>query len=163
MKRLSLLRHAQADTPLPDQQDWDRPLTKRGQLDAAEMARRLKISSTVPQVILSSPAMRARQTAEIVAKACSKARLAFAEQLYLASPKQMLETIQQLGDAAAHLLVVGHNPGISELADQLSTERRIDGMPTASIVTLEFDITTWQALRPATGDNVEFDFPQRPA
>ncbi len=163
MKRLTLIRHAQADNPLPDQQDWHRPLTKRGQRDAKEMSRRLKEQQPRPEIILSSPAIRAKQTAEIFAACFAKAELVMNEELYLAEPKNLLAAIQQLGDVADHLILVGHNPGISELADQLSKDRRIEGMPTASIVTMEFSITTWQALLPATGINVDFDYPQRPA
>lgn len=161
MKRLSLLRHAKADNPLPDQEDWDRPLTKRGLKDAAEMARRMKSQRLRPVLILSSPAIRARQTAEAFAKCFSSAQLQFVEDLYLATPKQMLASIHELGTSAAHLLVVGHNPGISEFADQLAQDRRIDGMPTGAIVTAEFNLNTWQELRLGMGSNIEFDYPQR--
>ncbi|MGD9841820.1 MAG: histidine phosphatase family protein [Steroidobacteraceae bacterium] len=163
MMRLTLVRHAQADNPLPDQQDWDRPLTRRGLLDGTEMARRAKELRATPPLILSSPAVRTRQTAELFAKALNKSQLQLIEDLYLASAKQLLISLQQQADSTTHLMVVGHNPGISELADKLSDQRRIDGMPTASVVTMEFSITTWQDLRPATGLNVEFDYPQRPA
>lgn len=161
MKRLSLLRHAQADNPLSDQQDWDRPLTKRGLIDAAEMARRMKAHRQRPALILSSPAIRARQTAEVFAKCFANAQLQLVEDIYLASAKQLLASIHELGGSAAHLLVVAHNPGIAELADQLSPERRIDGMPTGAIVTAEFNVNAWQDLQLGTGNNVEFDYPQR--
>lgn len=163
MMRLTLVRHAQADNPLPDQQDWDRPLTRRGLMDGTEMARRVKDLHLTSPLILSSPAMRTRQTAELFAKTLSKSPPRLIEDLYLASAKQLLISLKQQDDSTLHLLVVGHNPGISELADQLSEHRRIDGMPTASVVSMELSITTWQALRPATGFNVEFDYPQRPA
>ena len=166
MKRLSLIRHAQADNLLSGHKDWDRALTRRGLLDAAEMAQRLKSQCVEsqcmkPDLILSSPAIRARQTAEVFAKCFSKARLQLLEELYLCAPKPMLAAIQQVEGNAMHLLVVGHNPGISELADQLAEDRRIDGMPTASIVTMQFEIKKWQALLPAMGIDVEFDYPQR--
>jgi len=163
MKRLSLLRHAQADNPLPDQPDWDRPLTKRGLLDALEMARRMKAQRRRPELILSSPATRTRQTTEALIKYFSNAKLLFVEELYLTDSKQMLTAIQEYGESAKHLLVVAHNPGITELADLLSQERSIDAMPTAAIVTAEFDLHAWQDLLPATGIHVEFDYPQRPA
>jgi phosphohistidine phosphatase len=163
MMRLTLLRHAQADDPVSDQQDWDRPLTKRGQLDAKEMTRRMKVQQLRPTLMLSSPAIRARQTAEVVGKCFAAATLQLVEDLYQADRKQLLSVIQEHGANAAHLLVIGHNPGISECADWLAQERRIDGMPTCAIVTMEFSVTTWQAIRPATGINVDFDYPQRPA
>lgn len=163
MMRLSLLRHAQADDPVSNQPDWDRPLTKRGQLDAKEMARRMKVAKHTPDLILSSPAIRARQTAEAFAKCFSGAQVQFVETLYLADTKQLLAAIRDHGGNAMHLLVVAHNPGITEFADQLSQERSIEAMPTGAIVTAEFDVQTWQELVFATGINVELDYPQRSA
>ncbi len=163
MMRLSLLRHAQADDPVPNQPDWDRPLTKRGQLDAKEMARRMKVAKHTPDLILSSPAIRARQTAEAFAKCFSGAQVQFVETLYLADPKQLLAAIRDHGGAAMHLLVVAHNPGITEFADQLSKQRSIDAMPTGAVVTAEVDVKTWQELVPGSSTNVDLDYPQRSA
>jgi phosphohistidine phosphatase len=163
MKRLSLLRHAQADDPVSNRQDWDRPLTRRGQLDAKEMARRMKVAKHKPQLILSSPAIRARQTAETFAQCFAGATLQFVEGLYLADPKQLFNCIREHGGTATHLLVVAHNPGITEFASELAQERSIDAMPTGCVVTAEFDVEDWQDLLPATGINVELDYPQRPA
>ena len=153
MKRLTLIRHAQADDAPTGQRDWDRPLTRRGQADADQLSN--------PDSILSSPAVRTRQTADFFAKQFPKVSLKMDEDLYLASPKQMLSVILAQDNATRHLVLVGHNPGISELADELSQERRIEGMPTASVVTMEFDIDSWQELLPVSGTNVEFDYPQR--
>ena len=161
--RLSLLRHAQADDPVSNQEDWDRPLTRRGMLDAKEMARRMKVAKHKPQLILSSPAIRARQTAETFAQCFAGATLQFVDGLYLADPKQLLICIREHGGAAAHLLVVSHNPGITEFANQLSQQRSVDAMPTGAIVTAEFELNTWQDLLPGTGLNVELDYPKRPA
>jgi phosphohistidine phosphatase len=163
MKRLTLLRHAQADNPLADQQDWDRPLTKRGERDAGEMARRMKSLRLRPVLILTSPAIRAWQTAEAFSKCFHNAQLQLVDDLYLATPRQLLTAIHAQGGSATHLLVVAHNPGISEFADQLSHDRRVDGMPTGAIVTAEFDLAGWHDLQPGTGANVEFDCPQRSA
>lgn len=163
MKRLTLVRHAQADNPVSDQQDWDRPLTARGLSDAAVMARRLKSQRLRPELMLSSPALRARQTAEVFAKCFSftATQLQLVEELYLADAKHLLTAIQQLGKDCGHLLVVGHNPGIAEFADKLSQERGVDSMPTSAVYTVQFDIKTWQELLPGTGVNVAFDYPQR--
>ncbi len=163
MKRLTLLRHAKADHPHADQEDWDRPLTRRGERDAGEMAKRLKALRPHPVLILTSPAVRARQTAEAFSSCFHKAQLQLVDDLYLAAPRQMLTVIRELGGSARHLLVVAHNPGIAEFADQLSQDRRVDGMPTGAIVTAEFDLENWQDLQPGTGINVEFDCPQRSA
>jgi phosphohistidine phosphatase len=163
MMRLTLLRHAQADDPVSNQQDWDRPLTRRGLLDAKEMARRMKAAKHKPHLILSSPAIRARQTAETFAHCFASTTIQFVEGLYLADPKQLLNNIREHGGAASHLLVVAHNPGITEFANQLSQERSIDAMPTGAVVTAEFPLQRWQDLQPGSGINVELDYPQRPA
>ena len=73
----------------------------------------------------------------------------------------MLEVIHELGDAAKHLMLVGHNPGITEFADKISSERSIDNMPTCAIFTLEFDINHWNELAWATGVNADFDYPKK--
>lgn len=161
MKHLVLMRHAQADDPIHGQQDWERPLTRRGMHDAAEMARRLKTRKWRPDLMLVSPALRTRQTAEAVIKLFPHAAVAYPEDLYLASCKQLMHILHEHGHDAAHLLVIGHNPGISEFADALSQERPIDAMPTAACVCASFDIAEWKELAAASGVNVELDYPQR--
>lgn len=167
VKRLTLVRHAQADDQLPDRSDWERPLTRRGLRDAEEMAKRLKAQKLKPDLILSSPAVRARQTAEIFAKTLHHSHsndvLQFAEELYLADSKRLLACIHALGDTHRHLLVVAHNPGLTEFADQLSQERCIEAMPTCAIFTAEFAVNNWRELLPASGIHVELDYPHRAA
>ncbi len=160
MKRLTLLRHAQAEDKFLGQRDWDRPLTKRGILDATEMAQRLKAKRLKPELILSSPAVRTQQTSSIFAEHLSGSQIETLEELYLATCSQLFKTVQSQ-NKFNHLLIVGHNPGLTELADLISDQYRIDGMPTASIVTMKLNIDSWQALTPATGINVEFDYPQK--
>lgn len=166
LKRLTLVRHAQADDQLPDRSDWERPLTKRGLRDAEEMAKRLKSQKLRPDLILSSPATRAKQTAEVFAKhLCAHApdKLQFADELYLADPKHLLNCIHTLGGTHAHVLIVAHNPGLTEFADQLSQERCVEAMPTCAIFTAEFSLTSWTELHPATGVHVDLDYPHRVA
>ena len=93
MRRLTLVRHAKSDTSLPGQQDWDRVLDRRGQHDAPEMARRLRARKLKPDLILSSPAVRALSTASIMARELKvpAERIAQDERLYLADPKRILE------------------------------------------------------------------------
>jgi len=161
--RLSLIRHAQADDPVTQQEDWDRPLTRRGTLDAKEMARRMKTAKYKPQLILSSPAVRARQTSEAFAQCFTGATLQFVDDLYLAEPKQLLQSIREYGGTATHLLVVAHNPGITEFANQIAQDRNIDAMPTGCVVTAEFALSNWHELQSNSGVNVELDYPKRPA
>ena len=163
MLRLTLVRHAKTEAAVSGQEDWDRALETRGQRDAPEMARRLKDAHGKPDKILASPAVRAITTANIMARVLGvpAAKIVQDERLYLASPRAMLEVVQELGDAMKHLMVVGHNPGITEFADKLSSERSIDNMPTCAIYTLEFDLAGWTELVWASGRDADFDYPNK--
>jgi phosphohistidine phosphatase len=85
------------------------------------------------------------------------------ERLYLASPKDMLAVIRELGERARHLMVVGHNPGITEFADRISSERGVDNMPTCAVYTLQFEIAAWSELEWDSGVDAELDYPKRSA
>lgn len=163
MLRLTLVRHAKTEPGRAGQEDWDRMLEPRGQRDAPEMARRLQQSGPKPERILSSPAVRAITTATIMARGLGVAaqKVQQDERLYLASPKQMLAVIQELGGRAKHLMVVGHNPGITEFADRISSERSLDNMPTCAVYTLQFAIKEWSELSWDSGVEAEFDYPKR--
>lgn len=164
MKRLTLIRHAQADSDLPGQSDWERPLTRRGMLDAAEMAKRLKSQRLKPDVILCSPALRTRQTCEAFAKCLgvAKDKIIFEDDLYLADTKHLLLCVQKTIDVR-HIMVIAHNPGITEFAQWLAGEDSVDGMTTCAVFTVEFDIEHWQSLSQESGVNSSLDYPQRPA
>lgn len=163
MLRLTLVRHAKTEPVHPGQEDWDRALEQRGQLDAPEMARRLKECKPKPDKILSSPALRAITTATVMARVLgvSGARIQQDERLYLAAPRTLLDVIHELGGTARHLMLVGHNPGISEFGDEISGERGLDNMPTCAVYTLQFDIADWGELIWASGVNAEFDYPRK--
>jgi len=162
MKRLTLLRHAKTETAHSGQDDWDRELEPRGQKDAPEMARRLRERKLKPDRIITSPATRALATANIFARELhlSASKLEQDERLYLAAPKVLLEVIRELGGTDKHLMIVGHNPGLTEFADRVSAERDIDNMPTCAIYTLEFDLDNWGQLEWNSGVNAELDYPK---
>lgn len=163
MKQLVLVRHAKSDWSLPDQDDWDRPLNARGQRDAPEMARRLRGRRIKPGLILASPAVRAIATATIMARELriTASLLKPEERLYLASPVDMLAVVRELGGDAAQLMVVGHNPGITEFANRLSAGETIDNMPTCAVFTAEFDLAGWEQLDWGRGQDAEFDYPRK--
>jgi phosphohistidine phosphatase len=162
MKRLTLVRHSKSDWSLPGQQDWDRALNKRGQRDAPEMARRLRARKLKPDLILSSPAVRALATAAIMARELKVAAgiVRQDERLYLAGPADMLTVIRQLGGNARHLMVFGHNPGITDFANRLSAGERIDNMPTSAVFTATFAIQDWSDLDWGSGQGAQFDYPK---
>lgn len=162
MKRLTLVRHAKSDWSLPGQADWDRPLNKRGQRDAPEMARRLRARKLKPDSVLSSPAVRALSTAAIMTRELKvpASHVHQDERLYLASPTDLLAVVRELGGAARHLMVLGHNPGITDFANRLSASDHIDNLPTCGVFSAVFDIDAWADLDWHSGAEAEFDYPR---
>jgi phosphohistidine phosphatase len=162
MLRLTLLRHAKTEPAQSSQDDWDRVLEASGQKDVPEMARRLRERDLKPDKIIASPAVRALTTATIITHemGVSEGRLSRDERLYLATPKVLLQVVRQSGGNVPHLMIVGHNPGLTEFADKLSAERDVDNMPTCAIYTMEFDIAAWSELDWDSGVNAELDYPK---
>jgi phosphohistidine phosphatase len=162
MKRLTLVRHAKSDWSLPGQQDWDRALNKRGQRDAPEMARRLRARKLKPDRVLASPAVRALATATVMCRELKvpAGQVRQDERLYLASPADLLAVVRELGGGARHLMVFGHNPGITDFANRLSAGDRIDNMPTCAVFTALFDLDDWRTLDWGGGQEAEFDYPK---
>jgi phosphohistidine phosphatase len=163
VKRLTLIRHATAQPALGGQEDWDRALEARGIKDAHAMGVRLRDHGFKPDLFLSSPAVRALTTAQHLAQAAGLKALNIEqnERLYLASAKELLAVAQELGARHQHLVLLGHNPGLSEFADQLSSERSIDNMPTCAVVHMDFGIEQWRELAWSSGTNVVFDYPSK--
>jgi len=164
VRRLTLVRHAKAEPAFDAQEDWDRTLDPRGLRDAPEMARRLKRALRTPDRILTSPAVRALTTATIFARELKVPAdtIVLDERLYLASPSDMLAVVRSQGGKSSHVMVFGHNPGITEFADKLSSDRSLDNMPTCAVYMLEFDLGNWSDLAWSTGENGELDYPKKP-
>ncbi len=164
MKRLTLMRHADARWKDAGLSDLERPLARRGVSAAEAMARRLLELELVPDLLLVSPALRAQQTAEIVARelALPARRLVREEGLYLASAGDLLKAAQRTGPRVVHLMVIAHNPGLSELLDTLAPERRgAGGLATAALCSLAFACEGWAELGGATADQVLCESPPK--
>jgi phosphohistidine phosphatase len=161
MKRLTLLRHAKSSWDDSFLDDFERPLNPRGRRTAPEMGRRLTAADSVPDLIISSPARRAINTARMVAREMNyaEARLIEEPSLYHAGWGQILDVINSLETLAGHLMICGHNPGLTDLANMLC-KARIDNMPTASVFCVDFDIDDWSQLESGTGQFVFFDMPK---
>ena len=162
MKRLLLIRHAKSSWEDLALRDFDRDLNERGRRDAPRMGERLAARGDRPDVFVVSTARRARSTAELLAAelAFPIDRIGFRDELYLSSPAVMLDVIRQTAKEVETLALVAHNPGITELANQLAGGRRIDNMPTCAIATFQLPIDDWrQAGREA--ELVDFDYPKR--
>lgn len=162
MKRLTLVRHAKSDWSLPGQDDWDRPLNKRGQRDAPEMARRLRSRRLKPELMLTSPAVRALTTASVMARELKVPadRVMQDERLYLASPADLLAVIRERGGATRHVMVFGHNPGLTECANRLSDGEQIDNLPTCGVFTALYRLEDWSELDWGRGQDTDFDYPK---
>ena len=159
MKRLTLMRHA--DARWKDVSDLERPLNRRGSSAAEAMARRLLDLELVPDLVLVSPARRTHQTAEIVARELSlpARRVVREEALYLASAADLLKVVQAAGPRIAHLMVVGHNPGVSELMQLLAPESGNAGLATAAICSIGFDSRDWTGIGAAAVKDVQREKP----
>ena len=161
MKRLTLMRHADARWNDPAITDLERPLNRRGTAAAQAMARRLLDLELVPDLLLASPARRTQQTADIVARELSlpARRVRREEALYLASASDMLKLVYGTGPRVAHLLLVAHNPGVSELAQLLQRQHGSAGLPTAAVCSIAFDAAQWAVIGSATVTDVQREKP----
>lgn len=162
MRYLTLVRHGQAEWKEAAFADFDRPLTRRGLAEAAEMARRLRAKvRDPPDLILTSPAVRAAQTAGAFARefAVADRLVKRIDSLYLAWPPDLAAAVRAIGTRTAHLLIVGHNPGISEFAQRLAPDARLPSFATGASCHLAFDSDHWGALGVAVA--AEYDAPGR--
>jgi len=150
MKMLYLLRHAKSSWKDPEQRDFDRPLNGRGR-EAAPLVGRLIRQRKLPvDLLLSSPAARARETAALVKESAGlSAELLFDERIYEADAARLLEVVTQAAEPADALLLVGHNPGLEELLTFLTGEER--NMPTAALACVALDVEKWGEVRARAG------------
>jgi phosphohistidine phosphatase len=164
MKTLLILRHAKSSWKFPDLSDHDRPLNRRGKRDAPKMGKILKERGLVPDLVISSTATRAKDTASAVAKHSGyKGKRIRFESLYAAEPGAYLAVIRELTDNYQRVLIVGHNPGVEELIELLTGEIHI--VPTCTLAQIEFEIEKWSdTLRRLTdrGRLVEILIPDEP-
>jgi phosphohistidine phosphatase len=132
VKRLLLLRHAKSSWDNPARADFERPLNERGRRAAPLVGRFMREQQLRPDLILCSPAERARQTAALVAEAAGlDAPLRYDERIYEATAARLVEVVTQTEETAGELLLVGHNPGMEELLELLTGEAR--RMPSAAL------------------------------
>ncbi|ALI98538.1 SixA phosphatase family protein [Rufibacter tibetensis] len=162
MKTLYLLRHAKSSWEYEELSDHDRPLTKRGRSDAPLIGQELVEREVKLDMIISSSAVRAISTATLIAKELKfdPERIGVQEELYLIATDDLKVFIQSLPDEYDRVMLVGHNPALTELANQLSTEKSIANIPTAGIVAISFDCNYWGEISPDNSKLLFFDFPK---
>ena len=152
MKTLLVLRHAKSSWHDPALDDHDRPLNKRGQQDGPRMGELVREHRLTPDVIISSDAVRARLTAEAVAEAARyTSEILLDPHLYLASPAGILAVLRTVRETkAGTVMIVGHNPGLEELVEQLTGEQH--DLPTAALARIVLPIDRWRDLRSKSVD-----------
>ena len=161
-KRLSLVRHANAEQD-SDVRDFERPLSRKGRGEAEEVAKRFLERERVPDLIMASAAVRTRETAEIFARILSvPARLLQAEDsLYLADGDHILACVRNVGPRVGHLMVIGHNPGISAAAISLAPETITTDLPTCGALSMSVTCAKWSLIDRRGVRDAERDAPKK--
>jgi phosphohistidine phosphatase len=146
MKVLLILRHAKSSWTSDALGDHERPLNRRGVRNAPRMGSLLEEQNLVPDLIISSDAVRARMTAEAVVKTSGyAAEIVFDPRLYLASPDDIIAVLRSTPSADARtVMIVGHNPGLEDLVAQLTGEER--ELPTAALAVISLPLERWNDL-----------------
>ena len=149
MKTLLVLRHAKSSWSDPALDDHGRPLNERGRRDGPRMGALVRQYGVIPDMVISSDAMRARLTAEAVAEAaCYAGEILLNRHLYMASPADILSVLRTVPRNAETVMIVGHNPGLEELVEQLTGEQQ--DLPTAALAQIGLPIDQWCDLKLST-------------
>ena len=158
MKTIFLLRHAKSTGHNTELTDLERPLAERGEHDAAVVAARLREKDIRPSVILASPALRAIQTAKILAAGIGFRLKSIRNRkaLYDDDPNKFFEVLKELNVNYGSVMLVGHNPALSEFAGMLS-QGFTKSLPTSCVVAFEFECNSWKTLPPGEGKLVLFE------
>jgi phosphohistidine phosphatase len=164
VKRLTLIRHANAEWKNANIRDFDRPLNKRGLTEAEAMGKLLLEQELIPDLLLTSPARRTQQTTEAILHKIelTPRRVKAIEHLYLAAMEDILVLVRGTGPKVTHLAIVGHNPGLSDLAKHLGPEGvPIADMATGSACTLTFTAHAWAQLAAPAARAVQYEPPSK--
>jgi phosphohistidine phosphatase len=168
MLTLYLFRHAKSAWGDPSLADFDRPLAPRGESAAPAMAAYMKAKGLQPDLVLCSAARRTRDTWALMAGTLDQPRTTYLDEIYEAEPPALAAAIRRAPADARRLMLIGHNPGLEDLAQGLiasgDRDRRkalAEKFPTAALAVIDFDIETWRDLAPATGRLTLFMIPKR--
>lgn len=161
MKTLFLVRHAKSSRDEPSLPDRDRPLDERGKRDAPTMGKRLAKRDVKPALLVSSPALRALTTAQLIADAVGYKRkdIVVDDRLYASSSDDLLAIIRALDKRLDRVMLVGHNPEFTDLAHRLSSE--IVDMPTSAVAEFSFDTEAWSDVGEVEPVKAVLDYPKK--
>ncbi len=163
MKTLLLIRHAKSSWDDISQSDFERPLNERGKSDAPKMAARLRKRDIKIDAFISSPAKRAKKTAEYFIKEFGEKTddIILVSALYDAGTNNFSDTVKDIDDKYKSAAVFSHNPGITAFANQLVDKANIDNMPTCSIFAVKADVEKWKDFSKAKKEFLFFDYPKK--
>jgi len=154
-KTLYIARHAKSSWDDVSLSDFERPLNKRGKRDAPFMANILKEKGITPDLILSSPAKRAKKTAKHYHEILG-GEIQYDERIYEASLMSLIYLVQETLEKVDSVMIVGHNPGLTALNDKLS-DKSIYNIPTAAVVGIVFE----DEIAPYKGKQLFFEYPKK--
>lgn len=162
MKQLFVIRHAKSSWGDPSLCDRDRPLNKRGKHDAPLMGRVLRERGAQPDLMVSSPARRARKTALLIADEIGYPReeISIDERIYEAGTAGIVGLIQALPESAERVYLIGHNPVLTDLVNQLAGDV-VSHLPTCAIAAIEFAVEAWSETMPGAARLMFFEYPKR--
>jgi len=162
IKTLYIARHAKSSWDDSSLSDFERPLKKRGEKDAPMMGKILYSKDVQPDLIISSPAQRAISTAHILATEIKYPieNIVTNEAIYEASTSTLLDIIEQLDDTLKSVMLIGHNPSFTRLANYL-TEQYFDNIPTCGVVAIAFDVLEWKMIEKNSGKVMFFEYPKK--
>ena len=162
MKTLYLVRHAKSSWKYPNLDDFERPLNKRGRKDAPFMGSVLKKLKVAPDLVISSPANRAATTARIIADSIDYPleKIQYGETIYASSEYDLLQVIQQLDNAVNRLMLVSHNPALTDLANSIA-DTAISNIPTCGVICVSINISSWAKIEGQRGKLKFFEFPKK--
>jgi len=168
MLTLYLFRHAKSAWDDPSLADFDRPLAPRGERAAPGMAVYMKAQGLQPDLVLCSAARRTRDTWALMAGMLGQPRTIYLDEIYEAEPSALATAIRRVPADAGRLMLIGHNPGLQDLAlgliaagDRAGRKTLSEKFPTAALAVIDFDIETWRDLAPDTGRLTLFMIPKR--
>ena len=163
MKTLYLMRHAKSSWSFDELNDHERPLNDRGRADAPRMGQALAQREIKLDLLVSSPAVRALSTAVLVARELPYPhdKIVVEPAIYQADRDTLLAVVRGLPDEAAAVLLTGHNPTITDIANYLSPSPLSGEMPTAAIICLRFAADRWAAVAQANAEFYFYDYPKK--
>lgn len=161
MKTLYLIRHAKSSWKYPELDDFERPLNKRGHRDAPIMGEFLIKINAIPDIIFSSPALRACTTARILAEKINYPldQIQYSESLYISGISGILDFIHNIDDSKTSAAIVSHNPSLTQCANYLGNEQ-VSNIPTCGIFCLNLNIKKWKQIKEYCGELEFFEFPK---